>query len=38
MTASFNFELELKTAASIELESHKNGIDLVVCHDGIVLG
>ncbi|WP_434719204.1 hypothetical protein [Providencia sp. Je.9.19] len=38
MTASFNFELELKTAASLELESHKNGIDLVVCHDGVVLG
>ncbi|ENU1225937.1 hypothetical protein [Providencia rettgeri] len=37
MTASFNFELELKTAVSIELESHKNGIDLVLCHDGIVL-
>ncbi|MCW2254440.1 hypothetical protein M2263_000531 [Providencia alcalifaciens] len=37
MTASFSFALELKTAASLELESHKNGIDLVVCHDGIVL-
>ena len=37
MTASFNFELELKTAASLELKSHKNGIDLVVCHDGVVL-
>lgn len=38
MKASLNFNLELKTAASIELESHKNGIDLVICHDGIVLG
>ncbi|MFY3769368.1 hypothetical protein AHYW_000247 [Providencia manganoxydans] len=38
MTASFNFELKLATAASLELESHDNGVDLVVCHDGIVLG
>ncbi|MCW2256726.1 hypothetical protein M2263_002817 [Providencia alcalifaciens] len=37
MKAAFNFDLELKTSAFVALESHKNGIDLVICHDGIVL-